>query len=99
VLGRYVRERKALTLEQAIHKMSAYPAARVGIRDRGRIAVGLAADLVVFDAAAVGDTATYEQPFQYPVGIEVVVVNGAVALRDGARGASGSGRGLRHVPG
>jgi len=97
VLGRYVRERKALTLEQAIHKMSAYPAARVGITDRGRIAVGLAADLVVFDATAVGDTATYEQPFQYPVGIEVVVVNGAVALREGARGAGGSGRGLRHA--
>jgi N-acyl-D-aspartate/D-glutamate deacylase len=61
--------------------------------------VGLAADLVVFDAAVVGDTATYEQPFQYPVGIEVVVVNGGVALRDGGREGEGRGRGLRHVGG
>lgn len=99
VLGRYVRERKALTLEQAIHKMSAYPAARVGITDRGRIAPGLAADIVVFDAATVRDTATYEQPFQYPEGMDAVVVNGVVALRDGARAAEGTGRALRHAVG
>jgi len=94
VLGRYVRERKALTLEQAIHKMSALPASRLGITDRGRIKVGLAADLVVFDPATVADRATYEQPFQYPVGIAAVVVNGGVALDREARGA-GTGKGIR----
>jgi N-acyl-D-amino-acid deacylase len=95
VLGRYVRERKALTLEQAIHKMSALPASRIRLRDRGRLAVGLAADVVVFDAARVADTATFEQPFQYPVGITAVVVNGAVALRDGERRERLTGRALR----
>lgn len=94
VLGRYVRERKALTLEQAIHKMSALPASRLGIADRGRIKVGLAADLVVFDPATVSDRATYEQPFQYPVGIAAVVVNGGAALDRDARGA-GTGKGIR----
>ncbi len=85
VLGRYVRERRALTLAQAIHKMSALPASRVGLRDRGRLAVGLPADVVVFDAATVADRATYEAPFQYPVGIDAVLVNGRVALADGHR--------------
>lgn len=95
VLGRYVRERKALTLEQAIHKMSAYPASRLGITDRGRLKVGLAADLVVFDAEKVIDTATYEQPFQYPVGIGAVVVNGVVALAEGRREGEGKGRSVK----
>jgi len=95
VLGRYVRERRTLPLESAIHKMTALPASRVHLADRGRLAPGMAADVVVFDPARVADTATFEQPFQYPVGIDVVVVNGAVALRDGARAASGSGRAVR----
>jgi N-acyl-D-amino-acid deacylase len=94
VLGRYVRERRALTLEQAIHKMTALPASRVQLRDRGTLAVGQAADLVVFDASRVADTATYEQPFQYPVGISLVVVNGQVALRDRARAHGHAGRPL-----
>lgn len=91
VLGRYVRERKALTLEQAIHKMSGFPASRVHLRDRGRLAPGAAADVVVFDPSTIHDTATYEQPFQYPVGIEAVIVNGAIALRDGQRTAQHAG--------
>jgi len=95
VLGRYVRERRALTLEQAIRKMSAYPASRLGITDRGRIAVGLAADLVVFDPDTVADRATYENPFQYPVGIDAVVVNGAVAMASGERSNDGAGRAIR----
>lgn len=95
VLGRYVRERRTLPLESAIHKMTALPASRVHLADRGRLAPGMAADVVVFDPARVADTATFEQPFQYPVGIDVVVVNGAVALRDGVRAASGSGRAVR----
>nr|MBA2627928.1 amidohydrolase family protein [Gemmatimonadales bacterium] len=95
VLGRYVRERKALTLAQAIHKMSAQPAARVRLADRGRLATGLAGDVVVFDPASVADRATYEKPFQYPVGISAVVVNGVIALRDGERRTPGAGRALR----
>ncbi len=95
VLGRYVRERKALTLKQAIHKMTAFSASRVHLRDRGRLAPGLAADVVVFDPAQVEDRATYEEPFQYPVGIAAVVVNGAVSLRDGERRGEGKGRALR----
>ena len=95
VLGRYVRERKALTLPQAIHKMSALPASRLRITDRGRLATGLAADVVVFDPATVADTATFEAPFNYPVGIPTVIVNGQAALHGGARGAARSGKAVR----
>jgi N-acyl-D-amino-acid deacylase len=95
VLGRYVRERKALTLEQAVRKMSAMPAERIRLRDRGRIAPRLAADLVVFDPATVIDKATYEDPFQYPEGIRAVIVNGQIAFRDGERTKSAAGRGLK----
>jgi N-acyl-D-amino-acid deacylase len=83
VLGRYVRERRALTLADAIHKMTARPADRVALRDRGRLAVGLAGDVVLFDPARVADAANFANPFQYPVGIAAVVVNGRVAIRDG----------------
>lgn len=95
VIAKYVRERKALTLEQAIYKMTALPASRMRLADRGRIAPGLAADIVVFDAAKITDTATYEQPFSYPTGIAAVVVNGGVAVRDGQRGATRTGRSVR----
>jgi N-acyl-D-amino-acid deacylase len=95
VLGRYVRERKALTLAEAIRKMSSLPAARAGLADRGRLTVGAAADVVAFDPATVADRATFAEPFQYPSGIEAVVVNGAVALERGTREAKGAGRALR----
>ena len=85
VLGRYVRERKALSLEAAVHKMTGFPAMRVGLRDRGRLARGMAADVTIFDPATVADKATFEDPFQYPVGISTVIVNGTIALRDGER--------------
>jgi N-acyl-D-amino-acid deacylase len=88
VLARYVRERKALTFADAIHKMTARPADRVHLRDRGRLAVGMAGDLVVLDPATVADTATFANPFQYPVGIGAVIVNGVVAVRDGQHLAS-----------
>ena len=95
VLGRYVRERKALTLAQAIRKMTSQPASRVRLADRGRLARGFAADAVIFDPATVSDRATFDAPFQYPAGINVVIVNGRVALRDGQRSSSMSGRALR----
>lgn len=97
VLGMYVREKKVLTLPQAIHKMSGFPASRVKLTDRGRLAKGFAADVVVFDPATVRDRATFAQPFQYPEGISVVIVNGKIALRDGERvdGDRRSGKALR----
>ncbi|MGQ0642526.1 MAG: amidohydrolase family protein, partial [Gemmatimonadaceae bacterium] len=94
VLAKYVRERKALTLPQAINKMTLLPASRVHLKDRGRLAEGLAADIVVFDPARVADRATFEAPFQYPDGIGVVVLNGTIQLRDGQRGDRRAGRAL-----
>jgi N-acyl-D-amino-acid deacylase len=94
VLGRYVREKKVLTLASAIHKMSGQPASRIGLTDRGVLAPGMAADVVVFDPATIEDKATFEDAFQYPVGIKAVIVNGAVALRDGQRTSDHAGQGL-----
>ena len=95
VLGRYVRERKVMTLPQAIRKMTSLPASRLRLGSRGRIALGAPADIVIFDPATVTDRATFDAPFQYPTGINVVIVNGAVALRDGQRSQVGSGKALR----
>ena len=94
VLGKYVREKKALSLASAIHKMSGYPASRIGLTDRGRLAPGMAADIVVFDPSTADDKATFEDPFHYPVGIKAVVVNGVVALRDDQRAPERSGQAL-----
>ena len=95
VLGHYVRERKVITLAEAIRKMTSASAARVGLSNRGRLAAGFAADVVVFDPARIADTATFAMPFQYPVGIAAVIVNGAVTLRDGQRNSRESGTALR----
>ena len=95
VLGRYVRERKALSLPMALIKMSSMPAGIIKLPDRGMLKAGWAADVVVFDPATVADRATYEEPFQYPTGIKAVVVNGVVALRDGQRGNQLTGKALR----
>jgi N-acyl-D-amino-acid deacylase len=95
VLGLYVREKKVLTLEQAVHKLSGYPASRMRLKDRGQLKAGMAADVVVFDPATVADPATYTQPFAYATGVLAVLVNGAVALREGARGPHRAGRALR----
>jgi dihydroorotase/N-acyl-D-amino-acid deacylase len=83
VLGHYAREEGVLTLAQAVRKMTAMPAARIGLRERGQIRQGWHADLVIFDPETVIDRATFAEPHQYPVGIEWVVVNGRVAVEDG----------------
>jgi len=83
VLGRYVREMKVIPLEEAIRKMTSLPASILGLPDRGTIKEGMWADLVVFDPATVADKATFEDPFQYPVGIDTVLVNGTVVLDEG----------------
>jgi dihydroorotase/N-acyl-D-amino-acid deacylase len=95
VLGVYVRERKVLPLEQAIRKMTGMPAARLGLRDRGRVAEGAYADLVVLDPATVRDRATFEAPHQYPDGIEYVLVNGTLAVDAGRFTNARAGRVLR----
>lgn len=95
VLGHFVRERKALPLGEAIRKMTSVTAARVRLADRGRLTEGLAADLVVFDPARIADRATFADPFQYPVGISLVVVNGRIVVRDGQRTPAAAGRTLR----
>jgi N-acyl-D-aspartate/D-glutamate deacylase len=83
VLGRYVRELKVIPLEEAIRKMTSLPASTLGLTDRGTIKPGMWADLVIFDPATVADKATFEDPFQYPVGIDTVLVNGTVVLDEG----------------
>jgi N-acyl-D-amino-acid deacylase len=95
VLGHYVRERKVLDLPTAIAKMTSIPAERVGLTDRGRIEPGLAADLVLFDAATVADTATFEDPQRYPIGIEHVFVNGVAVVSGGEPTGARPGRLLR----
>ena len=76
VLGRYVRELKILKLEDAIRKMTSLPANTFGMRDRGQIREGFAADIVIFDEKTVSDKATFEQPHQYAVGFSKIIVNG-----------------------
>ena len=95
VLGTYVRERGVLPLETAVAKLSAVPAARIGLRDRGQLREGWVADLVVFDPATVADRATYERPAVHPAGIPHVIVNGRVAVRDGVETGERAGRLLR----
>jgi N-acyl-D-amino-acid deacylase len=80
VLGKYAREDQNISMHQAVHRMTGAAAAQMGIRDRGMIRERYMADLVVFNPSTVRDTATYERPHQYPVGIEYVVVNGVTAL-------------------
>lgn len=79
VLREYVREKKRLSLEEAVRKMTSLPARKFGFHDRGLIAVGMKADLVLFDARSVGDRATFERPHAYPTGIAYVIVNGRIA--------------------
>jgi N-acyl-D-amino-acid deacylase len=95
VLGYYARDRKVLSLETAVHKATAMPADQAGLVDRGRIARGKKADVVVFDAATVRDGATFEKPQTYPEGIAHVLVNGVFVVENGAGTPARPGRVLR----
>jgi N-acyl-D-amino-acid deacylase len=83
LLGRVVREDGLLPLERAVRMATSAPAARLGLRDRGTLAVDAVADLVVFDAGSVIDRATYEEPARFPVGIRHVLVGGSMVILDG----------------
>lgn len=95
VLGKYVREDGVLTLEEAVRKMTSQAAIRVGLTDRGLLRAGMAADLVVFDAATVKDLATFAQPNQYSAGVKHVFVNGKAVVENGAITAARPGQALR----
>jgi N-acyl-D-aspartate/D-glutamate deacylase len=95
VLARYVRERKVITLEEAIKKMTSMPADQINQRERGRIVEGAYADITVFNAETIEDRATYESPHQYSVGIQHVIVNGTPVIRDGAVTGERPGKALR----
>ena len=92
ILGKYVRDLKWLRLEDAIRRMTSFPAARFGLNDRGLLRKGMAADLVIFDPRAVIDRATYQSPRLPPVGIEHVFVNGVAVVSNGAVSGERPGR-------
>lgn len=96
VLGVYVRERKVIPLEDAIRKMTSLNANKLGLKDRGLLREGLAADICIFDPAKILDHATYNDPFQYNDGIEYVVVNGKLVFKQGQHTGAKPGVVLRH---
>lgn len=95
LLGRYVRDEKLISLEEAVHRLTAMPAANLGIQDRGALKPGYYADVVVFDPATIADRATFEAPHRYSVGVRDVFVNGVAALKDGEPTGATPGRAVR----
>lgn len=96
VLAKYVREENVLTLEEAIRRMTSLVANRLGLSDRGRIAPGMAADLVVFDPARIRDRATFEKPLQFSSGVDYLLINGQLSIDEGKATGALAGRVLRH---
>src|SRR5262249_48376246 len=92
VLAVYVREKGSITLEEAVRKMSSFPAARIGLTDRGVLRPGMKADIAVFDPATVRDRATYEKPHQYAEGFAYVIVNGQIVYEHGVMTAARPGK-------
>jgi N-acyl-D-amino-acid deacylase len=95
VLGRYVRELKVITLQDAVRKMTSFPAQRLGVLDRGLVRPGLVADLVLFDENEIADRATFESPHQYAVGVKFVLVSGEVIFDGKAMTAARPGKILK----
>jgi N-acyl-D-amino-acid deacylase len=95
VLGRYCRDENLFALEEAVRRMTGLPAQRFGLANRGLLAVGAYADIVLFDPATVIDRATFEAPTTPAAGIDLVMVNGQVVWRDGASTGARPGRTLR----
>jgi N-acyl-D-aspartate/D-glutamate deacylase len=94
VLGYYVRDEHVLTLEEAVRKMTSLPAQILGLRDRGQIREGFAADLTIFDPAAVRETNSFEKPKSYPAGIPYTIVNGVLVIDGGKHTGARPGRPL-----
>jgi dihydroorotase/N-acyl-D-amino-acid deacylase len=95
ILGEFVREKQAIPLEEAVRKMTSATARRLSITDRGLLAAGMFADVVIFDPATIADNATYEKPHQLPSGVRYVIVNGAIVMKDGVHTGAKPGRALR----
>ena len=92
VIARYVKERRVLTLEEAVRKMTSWPATRMRLANRGLIKEGHWADVTIFDLDALDDRATYERPMESPTGIEWVIVNGVVTIERGKHTGAKAGR-------
>jgi N-acyl-D-amino-acid deacylase len=99
VLQKYVREERLLSLEEGVRKMTSLPARRFKLGKRGELREGWSADIVVFDAGAIADVATYEEPRQYPAGIDYVIVNGTVAAESGRQAERHAGTLVRRENG
>ncbi len=95
LLGRYVRDEKLISLEQAVYRLTTLPATNLGIKDRGALKPGYYADVVVFDPAKVADLSTFEKPHQYSVGMRDVFVNGVAVLQNGEHSGATPGRAVR----
>ncbi len=95
ILGRYVREEKLLTSEDAIRRMTSFPAQRLGLRDRGILRENTWADIVIFDPEKVIDKATFENPHQFPEGIPHVIVNGVIVVENNKQNRKRPGKVLR----
>jgi len=95
LLGQYVREEGVLSLQEAVWKASGFPAQKLDLKDRGLIKPGYQADLVVFDPATIQDRATYEDPLQYPAGVDYVLVNGEIVVEHGQQTNARPGRVIR----
>ena len=94
VLGKYVREEKVITLEEAVRRLTGLPAANLALDSRGLLKEGMFADIAVFDPKTIADRATFEKPHQYAVGMKHVFVNGVQVLQDGEHTGAKPGRAL-----
>jgi N-acyl-D-amino-acid deacylase len=98
VLGKYVREESVIPLEEAVRRMTSLPAQKFGLKDRGLLREGMAADVVVFDEKEVSDLSTYDKPHAYSKGFHYVLVNGGVIIDEGKHTGKRTGQTLRHNP-
>jgi N-acyl-D-amino-acid deacylase len=92
LLGKYVRENHDLTLQEAVRRLTSFPAQNLSLKDRGLLKAGYYADVVVFDPKTIADRATYAKPHQLAVGVDDVLVNGKLALKDGKPTGAATGR-------
>jgi N-acyl-D-amino-acid deacylase len=95
LLGRYVRDEKLISLQEAVRRLTSLPASNLALKDRGRLAAGYFADVVVFDPATIQDHATFEKPQQFATGVSQVVINGGLALANGEPTGKSTGRVVR----